>query len=349
MLTRLRIVNIQKHKDLDLTLDKLNVIVGATDSGKTSVLRALTWALTNDASGENLITNDGSKSCSVTVTTDEGTVTRSWSRSKNAYELDDKVFTTFRSGVPKPIEDVINIKDINIQRRRDLPFMVYYKDSECASQFSDMMDLSEIDTIITSSNSAVKQYALKTEQLKNDKSALDSEIASLNGLDDALGEFSNLRALQRAIRELEGNLQDLKLLYRQYTEAKRQFDSLIDPSKAVSDIEVLLDMQHKVAKQGVLLKKYSNLRHAWNHAKECLDMYKDVDTMCKGFKGLECKAGDIQSIKYKTDAYANALMQYRMSKVRVGSTKSDYDEALESFKMNFPKLCPLCGKAACDD
>ena len=54
MLTRMRIVNIQKHKDLELLLDKINVIVGATDSGKTSVLRALTWALTNDDAGENL-------------------------------------------------------------------------------------------------------------------------------------------------------------------------------------------------------------------------------------------------------------------------------------------------------
>ena len=177
MLTRMRIVNIQKHKDLELLLDKINVIVGATDSGKTSVLRALTWALTNDDAGENLINNQGAKSCCVEIDADCNVIKRSWSKSKNAYSLDDKEFTTFRTSVPSPIAELLRLDTINIQRRRDLPFMVYFKASDCANQFSEMMDLSEIDNIITNSNKSVKVHSDDVEQLKTKKAEIDKELA----------------------------------------------------------------------------------------------------------------------------------------------------------------------------
>ena len=186
MLTRMRIVNIQKHKDLELLLDKINVIVGATDSGKTSILRALTWALTNDDAGENLINNQGAKSCCVEIDADGNTIKRSWSKGKNAYSLDDKEFTTFRTSVPSPIADLLRLDTINIQRRRDLPFMVYFKASDCANQFSEMMDLSEIDNIITNSNKSVKVHADDVEQLKAKKAEIDKELAKYEQLDEAI-------------------------------------------------------------------------------------------------------------------------------------------------------------------
>ena len=201
MLTRMRIVNIQKHKDLELLLDKINVIVGTTDSGKTSVLRALTWALTNDDAGENLINNQGAKSCCVEIDADGNVIKRSWSKGKNAYSLDDKEFTTFRTSVPSPIADLLRLDTINIQRRRDLPFMVYFKASDCANQFSEMMDLSEIDNIITNSNKSVKVHSDVVDQLKADKAEIDKSLTKYEQLDEAIEAFNALNKLRKNIKE----------------------------------------------------------------------------------------------------------------------------------------------------
>lgn len=349
MLTRLRIVNIQKHKDLDLSLEKINVIVGATDSGKTSVLRALTWALTNDASGEGLITNDGSKSCSVSVTTENGTVTRSWSRSKNGYSLDGKTFTTFRSGVPKPIEDLLNIKDINIQRRRDMPFMVYFKDSECASQFSDMMDLSEIDTIITSSNASVKQRTSKVEQLKERKAEIDSELEGLSGLDDAVQAYKELRTLQRSIKEYSDRLNALKTLQKQHSAATYEFSRVTDPADAECALNTLKAQCSEHTELGQKLEGYLRLLSDWHDAASDVDRYSAVSAMLKDAKSLDCRTSDIRELQNVVQSYEQSLTTYNDIVETLKYAKHTYNTLLGEFKRTFPSLCPLCGKASCDD
>ena len=55
-ITKLTLENFQSHKYTVINFDEgLNSIVGATDSGKTAIFRALKWALYNDPSGDYFI------------------------------------------------------------------------------------------------------------------------------------------------------------------------------------------------------------------------------------------------------------------------------------------------------
>ena len=64
---KVNLVNFQSHKDTTIEFDKgLNIIVGASDSGKTSILRGIKWALYNDPSGDYFI-REGESECSVTI------------------------------------------------------------------------------------------------------------------------------------------------------------------------------------------------------------------------------------------------------------------------------------------
>lgn len=349
MLTRMRIVNIQKHKDLDLVLDKINVIVGATDSGKTSVLRALTWALTNDESGERLINNDGAKSCSVKIITEAGTVTRYWSKGKNAYSLNDKEFTTFRTSVPEPIAELFNIDDINIQRRRDLPFMVYFKDSECANQFSDMMDLSEIDSIVTASNRSVKQHADIVEQLKTEKTDIESELSQLVDLDSACEAYNELRKLSRDIKALKTELETLRMLQKRHSEATCDFSRVFDPAEADTAVEALKTQAKRYYETLGKLNDCKKLLHDYLDATMLLQSAADVTDADKAVRRLECRREDISELVNRMHELDRLRTTVRSAEIAYNGAEMMYNKAKADFDEAFPNICPLCGKVACND
>ena len=349
MLTGVRLVNFQKHKELDLLLDKINVIVGATDSGKTSVLRALTWALTNDESGENVINNDGAKKCSVTITTENGTVTRAWSRGKNEYSLDDKVFTTFRTSVPDPIAKLFNIDNINIQRRRDLPFMVYFKASECANQFSDMMDLSEIDSIITNSNRSVKVHSDDVESLRAKKAEIDKELAKYEKLDEAVEVFNTLNKLRKSINDAVNKLLALKTLQKRHSDATYEFSKVTNPANACAAVNALETLAKAIDHEKAMYSKLEALCSKWHNAEYDVLRLESVDSMVETFTKLYTAYIDSAYRASKLDNLSNMQAERNSIKFNMASTLQVYNALSDEFKRAFPKVCPLCGKENCNE
>lgn len=349
MLTRMRIVNIQKHKDLELLLDKINVIVGATDSGKTSVLRALTWALTNDDAGENLINNQGAKSCYVELDADGNVIRRSWSKGKNAYSLNDKEFTTFRTSVPSPIADLLRLDTINIQRRRDLPFMVYFKASDCANQFSEMMDLSEIDSIITNSNKSVKVHADDVEQLKAKKAEIDKELSKYEQLDEAIEAFNALNKLRKSIKEAENKLDTLKTLQKRHSDATYEFSKVTNPANAYVAVVTLETISEVMAYNKSLHAKLEKIRDVWHNAHMSLDWFDRVNDMVADFAKLYTAYTDIANKLSKLDNLSNIQAERKSINFNIASTLQVYGTLSDEFKREFPKVCPLCGKENCNE
>ena len=74
MLEKLRIINFQKHEDLTVSFDdRITTIVGPSDVGKSAVLRALRWVLTNQPDGSGFI-REGEKNASVVLRVDGRTI-----------------------------------------------------------------------------------------------------------------------------------------------------------------------------------------------------------------------------------------------------------------------------------
>ncbi len=73
VIKHVEIKNFQSHEYTIVEFkDGLNTIIGESNSGKTSILRAIRWCLDNDPKGSDFITT-GRDDCSVTVTFDDGT------------------------------------------------------------------------------------------------------------------------------------------------------------------------------------------------------------------------------------------------------------------------------------
>ena len=95
MIKSIDIENFQSHKKTRIDFDPgVNVIIGRSDSGKTSILRALNWVINNKPSGEAFIRH-GNKEARASII------------------LDDKhMITMIRKGKKKLSDDVAKIDNV---------------------------------------------------------------------------------------------------------------------------------------------------------------------------------------------------------------------------------------------
>ena len=267
MIKSVKFKNIQKHKDLTLNLsDGINVITGPSDHGKTTILRGLLWAMTNNNSGDKLINNDGAKDCSVTVTADAHAIERSWSKSSNAYSLDGHEFTAFRTDVPKEIKDLLNLDAINIQNRRDLPFMVYYKASECADQFAQMLDITEIDNTITNVNKSVKENKDYVIRMREAFVGCENNLGRYSAVEDADREYQRLREREEQYQGMEQSICDCNARRDSYDSAYRIGQSTAWGEVAYGVVTKIEDRFHALEAAKELLERLQTLHLDYSFA-----------------------------------------------------------------------------------
>jgi len=135
----LTLENFQAHKNTTITFSSgLNVIVGPSDTGKSSILRALRKLIRDNPAGKDFINKDAtSVKLSLTIVNDEDqeyTIIRQITPSKNLYYLDDQEFGGFGREIPKEIQDVLEMSlielenseeiDLHFSDQHDGPFMI---------------------------------------------------------------------------------------------------------------------------------------------------------------------------------------------------------------------------------
>ena len=115
------------HVDKTVTfVQGVNVIVGESETGKSTLIRALALVIENSPrGGEKLYQSDNSDKpllVQIKTSTNDKIV-----RTKNKYYLNDgKPMKAFGSSVPKPIREILNFKPINWQRQfTDKPFLLF--------------------------------------------------------------------------------------------------------------------------------------------------------------------------------------------------------------------------------
>lgn len=187
-----------EHTEVDLT-DGLNIIVGESNNGKTSILRAIMWVVDNQPLGTDFIMA-GKDTCSVMVLYDDGTfIERGRTLKDTGYykvgfidengNLNHQMYRGFTNAVPVEVANVhqmpkVNItKDIethlNVLSQLDGPFLLTESPLVKASAIGRITGTHVIDYAIKESNKTIqnnkktiKTYISEIEEKKNELSML---------------------------------------------------------------------------------------------------------------------------------------------------------------------------------
>lgn len=295
----IELVNIQKHKHITLSLSGINVLIGETESGKTSILRGILWNILNNTSGEKLLNNDGAKACSVTITCGDDVVSRNWSKTENTYTLNGKKFSAIRTSVPDEVSKLYAVDSVNIQRRRDVPFMVYYKDTECAKQFGDMLDVSEIDRTIGASNAHVRELKTACDALSAEVSSAERGLEELSFIDEAAESFSAIKELVLAADSEERKQERFGVLSDKFTQAAEYTNKYIALGDALKQFTALDKFSEDITHIQDKLETYTLLHTSLLSVAKSLDKYSKYLGASRTLTHLNDDASALREISIK--------------------------------------------------
>lgn len=182
MISAISIKNFQAHKWLRLRFDAgITTIVGPSDMGKSAIIRALRWALTNRPGGDAFVRHGSQHAATVRVKIDGRTITRRRGgvSTQNEYHLDAKEYKAFGRTVPADIEALVNMGDTGWQNQHDAPYWFCETPGEVSRRLNAIVDLGIIDDTMAAVAKQVHRTRTKLEISEADLTAAKLELDAL--------------------------------------------------------------------------------------------------------------------------------------------------------------------------
>jgi len=210
MLKELRIRDFQKIKKLDLELSPdITTITGASDRGKSAIVRSLKWITKNVPSGDAFINWDGAKKASVQLSFDSHILQRTKGGVKNYYKFDNHTYHSFGTGVPNTIEQALNLADINFQGQHDKMFWFSESAGEVSRQLNKIINLEIIDKTLTNLDSEKRKSNQTINIIKSRVSQARKQLKKLKYI-----QFMNrdLKFVEKLQNRFQKTQQDASIL-----------------------------------------------------------------------------------------------------------------------------------------
>ena len=215
LIKSLKLINFQSHKESQINFDEgLTVILGQTDQGKSSIIRALKWVLYNEPRGTDFITA-GCKLCRVMLEMEDGSlIIRERDGQRNRYILkkdgEEQIFEGFGNsvpleiirahGIPKIYIDRDATSAVNLAEQLEAPFLISESGSNRAKALGRLVGIHIIDA---AQRTTLKDLVDAQQQHK----LLDKDITTLK---DELQSYKDIKVLAEKISCLKETLENLK-------------------------------------------------------------------------------------------------------------------------------------------
>ena len=186
MIQSLKINNFQSHKDTFLEFSTgINVISGQSNNGKTAILRALNWVITNRPQGIAFKSNfsDKKETCRVSLIINDIEITRERNNSINSYQVGSSLFTTIGNDVPSEVSSAINISDINCASQFERHFLLMDSPGEVGRTINKVVKLDDIDALISNISSKITSTNKELEIKKQDLDKLNTSLEKFKDYD----------------------------------------------------------------------------------------------------------------------------------------------------------------------
>ena len=248
MLRTLTIKNYQGHKELTVDLGQVTSLTGPTDAGKSSVLRALWWALANQ--GPTAPGYHGTNDTAVSVTLDNGTaITRRRSTRGNGYTISppggpESAYNAIRFDVPVAVQALLAVHPNAYQRQHDGAFWLSANASEVGRALNAVVDLDVIDTGLSFVKKLEATATATLGSVQTSIATADQTIAKLVWVEEAQRDWDVFRELRRqylAVNERRGEVHGKLTHATTCVENARELAHRHAQARGVVSLQELLD------------------------------------------------------------------------------------------------------------
>lgn len=351
MITDFEIIRFQSHVDTVMEFSPgLNVIVGDTDSGKSSIIRALTLLALNKPLGNEFINWNIKKNEVMKVSanfSDGSWAIREKGKKINQYTISgyDEPFAALRSGVPKEVKEVLKLSEANIQSQKEQYFLLDKTGGQTASEFNKVAKLDLMESAVKEIKSRVTETNSKITHINEDIKNLEEEIKNLKWVKKARIRLDNIRAKEMVLEEKKDGVHFLREAISDFRQTKKDLSKFKAIKKQLLDCCTIIK-QHDCLSEST--KSADSLRFK-------ISEYQSIQSELKRFKSLKklsLKSKKIMKIISLYDITKNNLntinqhiLNYQKIDGYISETSkgiSIMEKEIEKFKEEM-EICPLCG------
>jgi DNA repair ATPase RecN len=342
MIKNLNIYNFQSHQLSSLDFDPgVNVIVGASDSGKTAILRALRWLIWNRPGGDAFRSTWGGDT-EVTLETETDRISRCKGK-ENEYIINDETLKAFGSDVPQEIQEALNIDETNLQQQLDSPFLISETPGEVAKYFNRIAHLDQIDQGLLNLNQELRKIENKKGFLIEEKKEVEEAVKAYEYLDKA---EIDLEALEIRDRKHKNKIVSSNRLRHLIT-------SLSSINSSIGELSKMTDLADEV---GEILNRIKAIKSKKEDAHNISSSINSARTLSRNLKeindliALEPEIDEVLSkIQYKEklveEAFdlKNIITLIEDNANQLITKQSNIITMEHEFAIHMPEICPLCG------
>jgi len=232
MIERIRLCNFQKHEDTRITFDPhVTTFVGPNDIGKSSILRAIRWVMTNKPSGVAFI-RDGQNQCKVLMRVDGKSVVRAKGR-KGSYiatkgmggtSSDRRTYKAFGSDLPEPIIRFFNVGNVNFQRQHEQPFWFCLTAGQVSRELNAVVNLDEIDRSLAELSRRVKKARSEVGFCEERVVDIEKEREALLWVPKMSEEWLALCALKNKAKTVASRVKQMQKMLEATEKLRKEVD-----------------------------------------------------------------------------------------------------------------------------
>lgn len=292
-LKTIRLHNFQAHRDTKIDVsDGITIIAGESNNGKTSIMRAVQWVLTNKPTGlgfvsswAKYITKGGTVSmkpdemCEVELVLSEETehsIIRRRTGTSNSYIIDGKELSAIGKDVPPEVLDLLNMSDVNAQSQDDPYFLITETGGSIASRLNELVHLETIDKGFSIANER-KRMAMTQVKLADQESLAANVKLDAISFAPQLAEDSKVIVKMNDMQlERERALRDINELCQKLDAVERGLEALPFLGNIDSQIGMASDLMSEMKERSRLVLKAEDLMASISSASHKLSAMPDI-------------------------------------------------------------------------
>jgi len=266
-LKTIKIQNFQNHKNSILNLDPgVNCISGASDNGKTAILRAINLVLTNRPSGYGYKPFNSKKKDITTCSLEfnGGTVERRKSDTIDEYTLTTgngktEVYSSLNRQVPDGVAEFLNLSDYNLQPQHNPNFFISDSPADRAKSLNSITGLEIVDTSLSNINSMIRENTAEQKRIDKEIKEVSEKIENIAFVDEADRILVHLESLFTKNEQLESVNSALGEYVSEVEKLEvkiAELEEFLLVKGKVRKIRDQLEKHTKAADQNSILEKY---------------------------------------------------------------------------------------------
>lgn len=309
MIDKIELENFQSHKKSVLELDPgINAIIGPSNNGKTSIIRALKLSRYNQPSGTAYISKwakdkkgNQTKQMSVIVTKGEHILTRGKGSKLNGYQIDDNdpLEALGKGGLPAQVVNFYNTNDVNLQEQMDKPFLIGSTPPEVAKFLNTIVDMTEIDVYLSAVESKKRSTNKDIKRVTGEIKDLEIKVTRFDKLEDVEILLERLSKVSTLKTQKINDRETLKSLVDEYTTLQGK-STLWDSIDSLG--KLIISVQEVKNRHNTVIDNHSNLLDTiifYKTSKQTLIAFKNVNKVEKLLTNLISVKKEIDEINSK--------------------------------------------------